>query len=203
MSTEVDQAAEVVLGADRDLRGDDVRTERVLERVEGPEEVGPLAVEHVHVDEAGHAELGRALPQALGADFHAHDGVDHEDGGLADAQGAQCVGDERWLAGGVDQVDLDVAPLERGQRRGDRHPAGLLVLVGVRDRGAVRHRAESGGRAGLEQQSLVQRRLPAPPVADQRHVADPFGGMGHGRDSSPRLPLPRGGDGAGEVTPVR
>ena len=72
---------------------------------------------------------------------------------------------KRRLAGGVDQVDLDVAPLERGQRRRDGHAAGLLVLVGIRDRRTVSHRTEPVRRAGLEHQGLVQRRLPAPSVA--------------------------------------
>jgi hypothetical protein len=65
---EVDEPAGLVLRADRDLRGHDVRAEGVLERVERAEEVGPLAVEHVHVDEAGDAELLRARPQPLGGD---------------------------------------------------------------------------------------------------------------------------------------
>jgi hypothetical protein len=155
-----------VLDADRDLGRHDVRPEGGLEALEHAEEVGPLAVEHVHVDEPGDAQLTGALPQPLGADLDAEDAVDHEDGGLADAERAQRVGDERRLAGGVDEVDLHVPPLERRERRGDRHPPRLLVFVGVRDRRAVGHRAEPGRRACLVQEGLVQRRLPAPPVAD-------------------------------------
>ena len=196
---EVDQPADVVLGADRDLRRDHVRPEGGLQRVQRAEEVGPLAVEHVHVDQPRHAELLRALPQALRADLDAHDRVDDEHGRLAHAQRAEGVGDEGRLARGVDQVDLGVVPVERGQRRGDRHPARLLVVVGVRDRRTVSHRAEPRRRAGLEQQGLVQRRLPAPPVAHQRHVADPVCRMGHARHLALLcLPLPQGGDGSAE-----
>ena len=162
---EVDQAAHLVLGADRDLGRHDVGAEGGLERVERAEEVGPLAVEHVHVDQPRHAELGGARPQALRGDLDAHHGVDHEHGRLAHAQRAERVGDERGLAGRVDEVDLDVPPVERGERGGDRHPAGLLVLLGVRHRRPVSHRAQAVRRAGLEQQGLVQRRLPAPTVA--------------------------------------
>ena len=187
---EVDDAADLVLGADRDLRRDDVRAERGLERVERAEEVGAFAIEHVHVDEPRDAQLRRARPQTLGGDLHAHHGVDHEDRRLTDPQGAQGVGDEGRLTGRVDQVDLDVAPLEGGQRRRDRHPARLLVLVGVRDGRAVGHRAQPRGRSGLEEQRLVQRGLAAPPVADERHVADPAGGMGHACASFARSPPP-------------
>jgi hypothetical protein len=156
-----------------------VRPERVLERVERAEEVGPLAVEHVHVHEARDPQLGGPLPQALRADLDAEDAVDHEHGGLADPQGAERVGDERGLAGRVDEVDLHVAPVERGQRRRDRHPAALLVLVGVGHRRPVSHRAEPGRRSRDVQQGLVQRRLPAPSVAHQGHVADPVCGNRH------------------------
>jgi hypothetical protein len=162
---EVDHAAGLVLGPDRDLGRDHVGPEGLLERLQHAEEVGSLAVEHVHVDQARDAQLLRALPQPLRADLDAQHAVDHEHRRLAHPQGAQRVGDERRLARGVDEVDLHVPPLERRERGGDRHPARLLVVVGVRDRRPVSHRAEPGGRAGLVQEGLVQRRLPAPPVA--------------------------------------
>ena len=187
---EVDHAAELVLRADRDLRRHHVRAEGGLERVQRAEEVGPLAVEHVHVDEPGDAQLGGPLPQPLGGDLDAHHAVDHEHGRLAHAQRAQGVGDEGRLAGRVDQIDLDVAPLEGGQRRGDRHPARLLVLVGVRDGRAVGDRAQPVDGARLEQERLVQRGLAAPAMTDERHVADPAGGMGHACASFARSPPP-------------
>jgi hypothetical protein len=162
---EVDQAAQLVLGADRDLGGHDMGPEGLLERVQRAEEVGSLAVEHVHVDESRHVQLLRALPQPARGDLDAHHAVDDEDRGLGYAQRPERVGDEAGLAGRVDQVDLHVAPFERGERRGDGHAAGLLVLVGVRDRRTVSHRAEPGRRSRFEQQGLVQRRLPAPSVA--------------------------------------
>jgi hypothetical protein len=112
---EVDQPADLVLAADRDLGRHHVRPERRLQRLERAEEVGPLAVEHVHVHQPGDAELLRALPQPAGGDLDAHHAVDHEDRRLADAQRPERVGDEAGLAGRVDQVDLHVAPLERGQ----------------------------------------------------------------------------------------
>ena len=128
---EVDQAVELVLCADRDLGGHDVRPEGVLERVQRAEEVGPLAVEHVHVDQPGDVQLLRALPQPARRDLDAHHAVDDEDGRLAHPQCTQRISDEARFTRRVDQVDLRVAPLEGGQRRGDGHAAGLLVLVGV------------------------------------------------------------------------
>ena len=68
---------------------------------------------------------------------------------------------------------------KRAERRRDRHLARLLVGVGVGDGGAVGHRAQPVGRAGLEQQRLVQRGLAGPAVADEGHVADAIRGLVH------------------------
>ena len=176
---EVDDAADLVLGADGDLGGDRVRPEGGLERLQRAEEVGALAVEHVHEDQAGDVELLGALPQASGGDLDAHHRVDDEDRRLAHAQRAERVGDEARLARGVEEVDLAVHPFERAQRRRDRHPARLLVVVGVRDRRAVGHRAEPVGRARLVQQRLVQRGLAGAAMADERHVPDAVRGAVH------------------------
>ena len=139
---EVDHALELVLGADRDLGGHHVLAERLLERLEAAEEVRALAVEHVHEDEAGEAELVGALPEPVGGHLDAHHAVDHEHGALAHAQRGQRVGEEARLAGGVDEVDLAVVPAERREARRDRHLARLLVRRGVRDRRSVSHRAQ-------------------------------------------------------------
>jgi hypothetical protein len=76
---EVDQARDLLLGADRDLGGDDVRAEGILELAQHPEEVRALAVEHVDVEEPGHPELLRTRPQPPGPDLHPEHAVDHED----------------------------------------------------------------------------------------------------------------------------
>ena len=58
--------------ADRDLGGDHVRAEGLLERVERAEEVGALAVEHVHEHEPGQALGVGALPEAIGVHLDPH-----------------------------------------------------------------------------------------------------------------------------------
>jgi hypothetical protein len=110
---EVDDPGDVLLAAHGDLRGHDVRPERRLERVERPEGVGPLAVEHRDEDQPGEVQLRRALPQAQRRGLDPHDRVHDEDGGLAHPQGAERVGDEARLARGVEEVDLPLAPGER------------------------------------------------------------------------------------------
>ena len=53
-------------------RGDDVRPEGALELLERAEEVGALAVEHVHEQHPRDVELGGPRPQAARRDLDAH-----------------------------------------------------------------------------------------------------------------------------------
>ena len=110
MSTRSTRRCTSSADADRDLGRDDVRPERGLQRLERAEEVGTLAVEHVHVQHPCDVELGGPLPQPPGADLRAHHRVDHEHRRLADPQRAERVGDEARLARRVEQVDLALAP---------------------------------------------------------------------------------------------
>ena len=59
---EVHDPGHLVLGADRQVDRHTLRAELRTQRLEGAEEVGALAVEHVHVEDACEAELVGALP---------------------------------------------------------------------------------------------------------------------------------------------
>ncbi len=148
-----------------------------LERVEGAEEVGPLAVEHVDEDQPRQPLGVGPPPEPLGVDLDPHHAVDDDHRGVGDPQGGDRVGDEARLARRVDQVDLAAAVLEAGERGVDRHRPLLLVGLVVGDGRAVGHRAEPVDRAGLEQHRLVQARLAAAPVPDQGDIANPVCGL--------------------------
>ena len=169
---EVDDAPDLVLAADRDLGGHDVLAEGGLQLLQRAEEVGPLAVEHVHEHQPRQVELGGARPQARRADLDAHHRVDDEHGRLADPQGPEGVGHEARLTGGVDEVDLAVLPPEGAERGRDRHLARLLVGVGIGHGATLDDRSETVDHAGLEQERLVQGRLAGAAMADQSDVAD-------------------------------
>ena len=115
-----------------------------LQRLEGAEEVGALAVEHVDEDEPRQALLVGALPEPLGVDLDPHHGVDDDDRGVGDAQRGDRVGDEARLARGVDQVDLAAVVLEGGDGGADRHLPLLLVGLVVGDGGAVLDACRAG-----------------------------------------------------------
>ena len=141
---QVDDAAQLLLGPDRDLGGDHVRAEGGLQRLERGEEVGALAVEHVDEDEPRQALPVGAPPEPLGADLDPADAVDDDDRGVGDPQRGDRVGDEARLARGVEQVDLAPLVLEAGESDVYGHTAQVLVLGVVGDGRARRRRCRAG-----------------------------------------------------------
>ena len=184
---QVDDPADLVLRADRDLGRDHVLAERRLQALQAAEEVGALAVEHVHEHEPSEALLVGTAPEAIGLHLDPHHRVDDEHRRVDDPQRGERVGDEARLAGRVDHVHLAPVVLERGHRGPDRHPAGLLVGLEVADGRAVGHRAEPVDDPGLEQDRLGEARLATATMADEGHVANPIRGLvGHSRNISLR-----------------
>jgi hypothetical protein len=191
---EIDDAGELMLGADRELDRDATVRELLAQRAERAEEVRALAVEHVHEDDARQAELLRARPHTRGVHLDAHHRGRNDERAFDDAQARDRVRLEPGVAGCVDQVDLAALPLEMRERRGQRHLPSLLVLVPVADRRSRLDRAEPVDRARLEEHRLEKRRLTRPAVADDGDVAD-LPGLLHqlllGRFLGPRAILVR------------
>ena len=169
---QVDDARELVLGADRQLDRDAAIGELRARSVEHAEEVGALAVEHVHEDDARQLVLLRARPDLRRVDLDAHHAAQHDERALDDAERRERVGLEAGVARAVDQVDLPVVPVEMEQRAGERHRAPLLAVIPVGGGRALLHRPEPVDLARLEQHGLRERGLPDPAVADDGDVAD-------------------------------
>ena len=179
---DVDDPLELVLRADRDVHGDALRRELVLDLAERPEEVGSLAVEHVDHEQPREAELLGELLDPRGTDLEAHHSGDDDERALDDAERAARLTLEGGVAGAVDEVDLAALPLGVRDRQRDRDGAPLLVLVGVGDGRAGLDRAEAVDLAGLVEQRLDERRLARPAVTDDGDVADlPWLDCGHVR----------------------
>ena len=106
----VDDPLELVLRPDRDVHGDALRRELILDLAERPEEVGSLAVEHVDDEHAREAELLGELLDPRGADLEAHHAGDDDERALDDAERAARLTLERRVAGAVDEVDLASLP---------------------------------------------------------------------------------------------
>ena len=77
---------------------------------------------------------------------------------------------EVGVAGGVDQVDLDALPVDRGGLGEDGDAPLALLVVGVHD--SVDHRLVGGEGAGGTQQRVDQRGLAVVDVGDERDVTN-------------------------------
>ena len=177
---DVDDPLELVLRADRDVDGDALRGELLLDLPERAEEVGPLAVEHVDDDHAGEPEILGELLDPGGADLEAHDARHDDERALDDPERAARLTLERRIAGTVEEVDLPALPLGVRQGERDRDGAALLVLVRVGDRRPGLDRAEPIDLTRLEEECLDEGCLSGSPVTDDGDVPDlAWLGCGH------------------------
>src|SRR5579862_6869407 len=107
---QVDDTRELVLDPDRELDRNAPVRELLLERRQDAVEVGALAVEHVHEDDAGKLQLLGAAPDAARVHLDAHHAGDHDERALDDAEAGDRVGLESRVARRVDEVDLAALP---------------------------------------------------------------------------------------------
>ncbi len=168
---EVDDAAEVGLGADRQLQGDRVGAEAVDQHLQAAEEVGPDAVHLVDVGDARDAVLVGLAPDGLGLRLDAADRAEEGDGAVEHAEAALDLDGEVHVPGRVDDVDLRVAPEDGGRRRGDGDAALLLLLHPVHHRRALVHLTDLVGLAGVVEDALGRRRLARVDVGHDADVA--------------------------------
>ena len=169
---QVDDARQLVLGADGKLDGDTAVGQLRARRLEHTEEVGALAVEHVHEHDARELVLLGARPDAQAVDLDAHDAAEDDESAFDDAQRRVRVRLKAGVAGAVDEVDLAVVPVEVRERPRERHLAPVLVVLPVADGRSLLDRPEPVRLPGLEQQRLDERGLADSAMADDGDVAD-------------------------------
>ena len=168
---EVDDAAEVALGADRQLDRHRVRAEAVDHRLHAALEVGADAVHLVDVGDARDVVLVGLAPDGLGLRLDAGDGVEQRDGAVEHAQRALDLDREVDVAGRVDDVDAVAVPLAGGRGGRDRDAALLLLLHPVHRRRALVDLAHLVGAAGVVEDALGRRRLAGVDVGHDPDVA--------------------------------
>jgi hypothetical protein len=105
-------------------------------------------------------------------DLHAVDRRHHDDHGVDRADRGVDVADEVRVAGGVEDVDLHAADLDRRERQRDADALADLLGVVVGDGVAVLDLAHPRDAAGREQHRFEERGLPRPAVAEEQDVAD-------------------------------
>ena len=169
---QVDDADEVVLGADRQLHHEGLGAETLHDRVHGEVEVRAELVHLVDEADTGDVVLVRLAPHRLRLGLHALLAVEHGHGTVQHAQGALHLDREVDVAGGVDDVDLVVLP-EAGHRGGrDGDAALLLLLHPVGGRRAVVGLAQLVVDTRVEQDALGGGGLAGIDVGHDADVAD-------------------------------
>ena len=102
--------------------------------------------------------------------LHAFDGRDNQHGTVEHTQHTLNLGDEVRMAGGVDEIDREVAHEERGDRGPDRDPAFALEIERVRLGSAGIDAAEVVDRAGREEEALGESGLTGVDVGENSEI---------------------------------
>ena len=172
---EVGDAHEALLLAEGDRDGDHAAPEGGLQRVQGAREGRAVAVHAVDHHDAREAVLLGVGPRLLGLHLDPRHRVHHHQRAVRDPQGGDGLGEEVRVAGGVEEVDLGLAPLAPGDGGLEADLPLDLVGIEVGDGGAVLDAAEPVHRPGVEEDGGHERGLAAAAVAHDGHVADAGG----------------------------
>ena len=169
---QVDDAAKVLLGADRKVEGEGARRQHLAHRGHGAVEVRVLLVELVDDDDPWLARSVAVLPCDLRADRQLGGGADDHHRPLRGAKAARDLAGEVEEARRVEQVDLVSVVLREGDAEVDRDLALLLFRLEVHRGGRLVGRPHSRDGAGGEEHGLGKHRLAVVRVAQKDHVAD-------------------------------
>ena len=188
-ANEIDDADELVLGADRQLNRHGHATQARLDLLDAAQVVGAGAVHLVDERDARHLVAVHLAPHGFGLRLHARDRAEHGDGAVEHAQAALHFDREVDVARGIDDVDamlgevvLHPLPEARGRRGSDRDAALLFLLHVVHDRSTVVHFADLVRNAGVEKDALGRGRLPRVDVRGDADVPVSLDGSCTGHD---------------------
>jgi hypothetical protein len=156
---QVDHPDEAGLAADRELDGDRVGPQPVLDRLQGGVEVGPHPVHLVDEADPGDLVAIGLPPDRLGLGLHPGHGVEDRHRSVEDPQAALHLHGEIHMPGCIDYVDTVAAPLRRRGGRGDGDPALLLLNHPVHGGGALVDLPHPVDAPGVEEDALGRRGL--------------------------------------------
>ena len=172
MRDQVDDAAEVGLGADRELQDQRHGVQPRDDHVDAAVELRADAVHLVDEADARHVVAVGLPPDRLGLRLDAGDAVEHGDGAVEHAQRALHLDGEVDVARGVDDVDGVVVPLAGGRGGRDGDAALLLLLHPVHRGRALVDLTDLVVDAGVEQDPLGRGGLARVDVRHDPDVAD-------------------------------
>ena len=170
---QIDEAREPILGADRQL--DRHRLARRAARGSpstAAAKSAPARSILLMKRDARDAELVGLTPDRLRLRLDARHAVEHHHRAVEHAQAALDLDGEVDVAGGVDEVDVVVAPGEAGGGGGDGDAALALLRHPVHRRLPLVDLADLVDASRVEEEALADRRLAGVDVRDDADVAD-------------------------------
>ena len=174
---QVDDAAEVRLGADRQLDRNSVAAQALVHHVDNVVEVRAHDVHLVDVDHAGNIVVVSLSPDRLGLRLHAALGTKDRHAAVEHAQAALDLNGEVDVARGVDDVDAVTLPEASGRSARDRDAALLLLRHPVHGGGAFMGLTELVVDARVEQNTFRRGRLTGVDVRHDANVSCVFKGI--------------------------
>ena len=169
---EVDDAAEVLLAADRQVNGHRARAEAIDHRLHGGEEIGARAIHLVDEGDARNLVVVGLAPDGLRLGLDARDGVEDRDRAVEHAQASLDLHRKVHVPGRIDNVDAKLPPERRRRSRRDRDAALLLLLHPVHDGSALVDLAHLVGAARVVEDPLGRRGLARVDVGHDPDVPD-------------------------------
>ena len=171
---QVDDAFEVLLGADRDLHHHRFAVELFVQLLNDAARVRSDAVHFVDERQARNAVTLHLAVDGERLRLNAADRAENQNGAVQNAEAAFDFDREVDVAGRVDQVDRRVAPFDAGRGAGDRNPAFLFEIHTVHRRAAVVNFADFVRATGVKENALAKSRLSGVDVSGNTNVAPIF-----------------------------
>jgi hypothetical protein len=158
-------------GADRDLNRNRAAVQTLVDFIEGRFEIGALPVHFVDERQPRHFVPICLAPDCFALGFDAFAGAEHHHCSVQNTQATLDLGREIHVAWRIEQIDVDVFPIERHTGRVDRDPAILFLGIRIGLGGAHVDHAHSVFRTAVEQHSLGDGRFPGIDMSDDPDIS--------------------------------
>ncbi len=174
LRNQVDDATELVLGAERQLNGHRNGTQPAADHLEHARKISARAIHLVYKTDARDPVLVRLTPDRFRLRLNTFDRAEKGHRAVQHAEAALDLRREIHVAGGIDDVDPEIAPEAGGRSGCDGYAALLLLFHPVHGGRSVVHLAHLVRDAGVIEDPLGSRRLTGIDVRHDPDVPGPF-----------------------------
>ena len=174
---DVEDLVEAGAGIDGDGEGEGAFAEAGADLLEGSVEIGVFFIEAIDDDDLGDAVLGGVFPDLIGADADAVGSIDDDESEVSHPEGAEAFADEIEVTRGIDDIEFLIEPFGMEERGVDGDLPVLFVGVVIGEGGAGGDAAEAVNDAGASEHAFAEHGFAGGGMADDREVADIFGGI--------------------------